>query len=116
MGARRLYGKNSGVPEVGNRVTRIDFKVMTLHGLFARFAVVLLSFCVFFLALGIPMPSLLSLFLPTDILDEASIFEGLSLPSSTYHPQQLTVTSAVEPVFVFQPITFESSLFHPPIR
>lgn len=89
--------------------------MMTLHGLLARFAVVLLSFCVFFLALGIPMPSLLSLFLPTDILDEASIFEGLSLPSSIYFSQQVTVTSAVQTVFAFQPRTFESSLFHPPI-
>jgi hypothetical protein len=61
------------------------------------------------------MPSLLSLFLPTDILDEASIFEGLSLPSSIYHSQQVTVMGAVQTVFAFEPRTFESSLFHPPL-
>ena len=88
---------------------------MTLYGPLIRYAVILLSCCVFFLALGIPIPSLLSAFVPNDLLDDASIFEGLSLPTSASYRQQLTVTSAVDPVFSFEPSSFDSSPFRPPI-
>jgi hypothetical protein len=80
-----------------------------------RCVIVVLSFCVFFLALGTPMPSLLSVLVPGDALEEASIFEGLSLPTVIYHRQRLTVTPAVQSVFSFEPRSFDSSLFHPPI-
>jgi hypothetical protein len=79
-------------------------------------AILLLSFCVFLLGLGIPMPSLLSALVPSDILEEASMFEGLSLPTSGCCSQQFTVSAAVLPVFSFQPMTFTSTLFRPPIR
>jgi hypothetical protein len=77
--------------------------------------IVLLSFCVFLLALGTPMPSLLSVLVPNDGPEDASIFEGLSLPTFIYYRQRLTVTPAVQPVFFFKPGSFDSSVFHPPI-
>ena len=88
---------------------------MGLCGSVTRCAIVLLAFGVFFLALGIPTPSLLSALAPTDILEEASFFEGLSLPTLIYHRQHFTMTPAMQPVFSFEPKNFSSSLFHPPI-
>ena len=92
-----------------------ECKKMTLDGHAARYAIVLLSFCVFLLGLGIPLPSLLSTLVPGDILEEASVFEGLSLPTSIYYRQLFAVTFAVAAVFSFQPQSFVSSLFRPPI-
>ena len=86
-----------------------------MHGSVARCAIVLLAFCVFLLGLGIPIPSLLSALVPSDILEEGSVFEGLSLPTSIYYRQQFVVTFAVAPVFSFRPQSFASSLFRPPI-
>jgi hypothetical protein len=88
---------------------------MTLHDHMTRGAIVLLSLCVFFLALGIPIPSLLSALVPSDIFEEASMYEGLSLPTSIFHRQQFMVAPAVQPVFSFTPRSFDSSVFHPPI-
>jgi len=84
-------------------------------GAVSRCAIVLLSFGVFFFALGIPMPSLLSALAPTDIFEEASMFEGLSLPTSIYSGHQFTAAAAFLPVFSFNPRSVDSSLFHPPI-
>jgi hypothetical protein len=79
-----------------------------------RYTVVTLSFCVFFLALGIPT-TLLSVCLPTDLLT-ASILEGLSLPPSVCHVDQFTtVRLPLEGTIVIEPAIFESFLFHPPI-
>jgi hypothetical protein len=86
-----------------------------LCGSVTRCAIVLLSFGVFFFALGIPMPSLLSALAPTDIFEEASMFEGLSLPTSIYSGHQFTAAAAFLPVFSFNPRSVDSSLFHPPI-
>jgi len=88
---------------------------MTLRGPIARCAIIVLSFSVFLLGLGIPLPSLLSALVPSDILEEASVFEGLSLPTSIHHRQQFSVTFAVAPVFLFHPQSFASTLFRPPI-
>ena len=87
-----------------------------LRGPLTQSAIVLLSFCVFLLGLGIPIPSLLSALVPSDILEEASFFEGLSLPASMSCGHQFAVTSAAPPVFLFQPRSFASSLFRPPIE
>lgn len=88
---------------------------MTLCGPVTQCAIVLLSFGVLFVALGIPMPSLLSVLGPSDILEEASVFEGLTLPTAIHYRQQLAVAPAIQPVFSFEPKSFDSSLFHPPI-
>jgi hypothetical protein len=73
-----------------------------------------LSLCVFFLGLGIPTTSFLSVLVPGDNL-EASILEGLSLPTSVYYRQDFTVSTTAQPNFSYQPRVFDSSLFHPPI-
>jgi hypothetical protein len=88
---------------------------MTLCGPLTQCAIVLLSFGVLFVALGTPMPSLLSVLSPSDILEEAFGFEGLTLPTTIHYSQELTVAPAIEPVFAFEPRRFDSSLFHPPI-
>lgn len=74
----------------------------------------LVSLCVFFLGLGIPTTSFLSVLVPSDNL-EASILEGLSLPTSVYYRQDFTVSTAVQPNFSYEPRVFDSSVFHPPI-
>jgi hypothetical protein len=73
-----------------------------------------LSFCVFFLALGTPT-TLLVAYTTTDLV-AASILEGLSLTQSVYYCEQsTTVRPAVERIFAAQSTSFDSSLFHPPI-
>ena len=89
---------------------------MGLRGFVTKCAIVLLSFSVFLLALGIPAPSLLSMLVPNDLFEEASILEGLSLPTSFYHRLQFAVRPALETIFAFKPRTFDSSLFRPPIE
>ena len=87
---------------------------MTIRGRGYRTLMLLVSLCVFFLGLGIPTATLLSVFVGSDNL-ETSIFEGLSLPASAYYCEQFTVSPAVLAIFTFKPIVFASSLFHPPI-
>jgi hypothetical protein len=88
--------------------------LMKMPGRVFRCLMLLVSLCVFFLGLGIPTPSLLSVVVFSDNL-EASIFEGLSLPASAYYRQQFAVSPAVLPILTFEQIAVDSSLFHPPI-
>ena len=80
-----------------------------------RSLVLLLSLCVFFLGLGVPTTSFLSVWVPGDNV-EASILEGLSLPTSVHYRQDFRVNPAVQSSFTFEPQVFDSSLFHPPIQ
>jgi hypothetical protein len=78
-----------------------------------RRIVMLLVFCVFFLALGVPS-TLLSACDPADLV-EASILEGLSLTPSVYNCEpSITFSPVPESTFCIEPTIFESSLFHPP--
>jgi hypothetical protein len=90
-------------------------KILRMPALVIQCAVVLLSFSVFLLALGIPTPSLLSLLVSNDILEEASTFEGLSLPTSVYDRLQFSASAAVEAIYAFERRTFDRSLLRPPI-
>jgi hypothetical protein len=87
---------------------------MTMFNPALRCLVLLLSVCVFFLGLGIPTTSFLSVLVPGDTV-EAPILEGLSLPTSVHYRQDFTVNPAVQSNFSFEPRSFDSSLFHPPI-
>ncbi len=79
-----------------------------------RGAILVLAFCVFLLALGVPT-TLLNAIAPADLL-AASILEGLSLPPTPHDSWQPTmVVCAVECTFALEPAIFESALFHPPI-
>jgi hypothetical protein len=79
-----------------------------------RCAVLLVSFCVFFIALGVPATVLSACSSPD--LVTASILEGLSLAQSIYYCQRAAIVSpAVERTFSFELTIFDSSLFHPPI-
>jgi hypothetical protein len=70
---------------------------------------------VFFLGLGIPTTSFLSVFVPGETV-EASILEGLSLPTSVHYRQDFIVNPAVQSLFSFAPQVFDSSVFRPPIH
>jgi hypothetical protein len=70
---------------------------------------------VFFLGLGIPTTSFLGVFVPGDTV-EASILEGLSLPTSVHYRQDFAVNLATESHFSYAPQVFDSSLFRPPIQ
>jgi hypothetical protein len=78
--------------------------------------IVLLSFCVFFLALGVTTTLItFSASILSDVV-AASILEGLSVPQTVYnHHQPTMITPAVESIFFLEPAIFDSSLFHPPI-
>jgi hypothetical protein len=87
---------------------------MPISGLAGRCIVTLLSFCVFFLALGIPT-TLLSASAPADRF-AASVLEGLSLtPSIVYCLQSTTVIPADIGAFSVELTVFDFSLFRPPI-
>jgi hypothetical protein len=77
----------------------------------------LLSFGVFFLALGIP-GTLLDCLASSDSLQApiltASVLEGLSLPAFMYFSQQAIVHSAIEGTFSVEPAVFDLSFFRPP--
>jgi hypothetical protein len=77
----------------------------------------LLSFGVFFLALGIP-GTLLDCLASNDSQQapilKASILEGLSLPAFMNFSQQAIIHSATEWTFSVEPAFFDLSFFRPP--